>query len=199
MPVVTDVTRGPLSEVSVELVEPRMMHVESYATALTRGWSPDTNRPAAAHDELARISLDAAAFVAEQADPHGAAPPITLPDGTIVARLPSYRRWMWDGEFAGSVSLRWQPGTTELPPHCLGHVGYSVVPWKRQRGYATEALRAILPLARDVGLPFVELTTDVTNVPSQRVILANGGVLFEEFTKPESHGGGAGLRYRIRL
>ena len=26
-------------------------------------------------------------------------------------RLPSYRLWMWDGEFAGSISLRWQPGT----------------------------------------------------------------------------------------
>jgi predicted acetyltransferase len=50
-----------------------------------------------------------------------------------------------------------------------------------------------------VGLPFVELTTDVTNIASQRVILANAGVLFEEFTKPESPGGAPGLRYRIRL
>jgi predicted acetyltransferase len=40
---------------------------------------------------------------------------------------------MWDGDFAGAINLRWQPGTAELPPHCLGHIGYGVVPWKRGR------------------------------------------------------------------
>jgi len=35
---------------------------------------------------------------------------------------------MWDGEFCGQIAFRWQPGTEALPPHCLGHVGYSVVP-----------------------------------------------------------------------
>lgn len=73
------------------------------------------------------------------------------------------------------------------------------MPWKRRLGYATEALRAILPLAREIGLPFVEITTDVTNEGSQRVILANGGVLVEHFTKPASHGGSAGLRYIVQL
>jgi predicted acetyltransferase len=106
---------------------------------------------------------------------------------------------MWDGEFAGSIGLRWQPGTTELPPTCLGHIGYVVVADKRGRGYATQALRQILPEARAVGLPFVELTTDVDNVPSQRVILANGGVEVERFTKPAEYGSGPGIRWRIQL
>ena len=58
--------------------------------------------------------------------------PITLPDGTQVARLPGFVRWMWDGEFCGQIGFRWQFGTEALPPHCLGHIGYAVVPWKRR-------------------------------------------------------------------
>ena len=61
--------------------------------------------------------------------------PISLPDGSTVPRLPGLSRWMWDGEFAGAINLRWQPGSRLLLPTCLGHIGYSVVPWKRRRGY----------------------------------------------------------------
>ncbi len=48
-------------------------------------------------------------------------------------------------------------------------------------------------------LPFVELTTDPDNVASQKVIVANGGVLVERFRKPQAFGGREGLRYRIAL
>jgi predicted acetyltransferase len=37
------------------------------------------------------------------------------------------------------------------------------------------------------------------NEPSQRVILSNGGVLVERFRKPEQHGSGDRLRFRIEL
>lgn len=132
-------------------------------------------------------------------DREGHRPPVTLPDGTTAARLPGFIRWMWDGEFCGIVGLRWQVGTMELPSYCLGHVGYSVVAWRRNKGYATSALRQLLPLARDVGLPYVELTADIDNVASQRVILANGGRLVEEFTKPPAHGSQVALRFHILL
>lgn len=183
----------------MQLVVPSVEHLASYLHALEHGWSPDTQRPAAADEERARIARDAAGFLAEQEDREGRGPPVVLPDGTTVSRLPGFRRWMWDGEFSGVIGLRWQPGTTALPPTCLGHIGYSVVPWKRRRGYATRALGLLLPEARRVGLPWVEITTDVANVASQRVIEANGGVLVERFEKLQSHGGGTGLRYRVPL
>jgi predicted acetyltransferase len=117
----------------MDLVQPGIEHLASYVDALERGWSADTQRPDARLDELLRIAADPMGFVAEQSDPEGRVPPVMLPDGSIVPRLPSYSRWMWDGAFCGSISFRWQLGTTALPPHCLGHTGYSVVPWKRQR------------------------------------------------------------------
>ena len=55
----------------------------------------------------------------------------------------------------------------------------------------------LLPEAREVGLPYVEITTDLTNVASQRVINANGGVVVERFNKAEGYGGAESLRYRI--
>jgi predicted acetyltransferase len=173
--------------------------LDSYVNALSRGWSPDTTRPWAAEEDLKRIGADPQAFLDVQEHDEGEGPPVTLPDGSHRPRLPGFRHWMWDGEFCGSLGFRWQPGTTELPPYCLGHIGYSVVPWKQKRGYATEALRRVLPVVSELGLPYVELVTDLDNVASQRVIAANGGVLVEQFNKPEAFGAGPCRRFRIPL
>ena len=183
----------------MQLVWPALPYLAEYERALTRGWSPDNLRPEAADEELVRIAADAHRFLAEQVDRDAKGPPITLPGGATVPRLPGLHKWMWDGEFCGSIGFRWQPGTPELPPYCLGHIGYAVVPWKRGRGYATQALADILPEARLVGLPYVELTTDDDNVASRKVIEANGGRIVDRFDKPAHYGGAASLRYRISL
>jgi predicted acetyltransferase len=57
----------------------------------------------------------------------------------------------------------------------------------------------VLEEARAEGLRYVEITTEPDNVPSQRVIEANGGELLEEFDKPVALGGKRGLRYRVIL
>ena len=184
----------------MRLVWPAREHLPGYVAALERGWSADNLRgAAAAAEELARIAADAEAFLASLVDREAAGSPIALPDGTSAPRLPGYIRWIWDGEFCGSIGFRWQPGTEALPPHCLGHIGYSVVPWKRGRGYARLALGEVLQDARAEGLRWVEITTPPDNVPSQRVILANGGVLVEEFVTPPALGGRREFRYRIQL
>ena len=182
----------------MQLVRPGPEHLASYVAALEYGWSADNERGVdAAREELARIQADAAAFLASMEDREAKGPAITLPDGSAAKRLPGFKRWLWDGEFCGSIGLRWQPGTTALPPYCLGHIGYSVVPWKQRLGYAKSALRLILPEAKAVGLPYVEITTDPDNIASQRVIEANGGILVEHFIKPQQFGCKPGLRFRI--
>lgn len=182
----------------VELLRPSREHLPEYVRALQQGWSPDNVRgPETAKRELAEIAEDPERFLERQVDRDAKGPPIVLPDGSTVPRLPGYRLWVWDGEFCGAIGFRWRPGTASLPPYTLGHIGYSIVPWKRRRGYATAALGLMLHLARGEGLEYVEVTTDPDNLPSQKVILANGGVLVEQFVKPSQYGEKQGLRYRI--
>lgn len=183
----------------MKLIQATSEHLPSYVAALRAGWSADTAREEAAKEDLGRIEADPNRFLQSLYDPEASGDPIKLPDGSTVERVPGYVRWMWDGEFCGSIGLRWVNGTEELPPTCLGHIGYAVVPWKRRLGYATRALRLLLPEAKGLGLRFVTITTDLDNVASQRVITAAGGVLAERFTKLPQNGGGDALRFRIDL
>jgi predicted acetyltransferase len=187
------------SGTDVRLVWPSAVHLPGYVAALERGWSPDNLRPEAAQEELQAIAANPTKFLADLVDQEAAGAPIKLPDGSLAPRLPGYRRWIWDGDFCGSIGLRWCPGTSALPATCPGHIGYSIVPWKQRRGYATAALRELLPEAKAIGLPYVEITTDPANVLSQRVVLANGGVLVGRFRKPEQSGATEELRFRIDL
>ncbi len=193
----------------MQLIRPTTAHLPGYIAALERGWSPDTTRgPEAAVEALEKIHANPDSFFATVDDPQAKGPTWTAADGAVRARIPGLLRWMWDDAadsegnapgFVGSINLRWMPGHAPLPPHILGHLGYAVVPWQRQRGHATRALGLLLPIAKAQGMPFVDITTDPDNFASQRVITANGGVLVEEFIKDAAWGSKPGLRYRIDL
>ena len=183
----------------MRLVKPSTHHIPAYVAALRRGWSPDILRPEAAQEQLRSIDEDAASFVAKLEDPTAKAGPVTLPDGSKAPRLPSIRRWIWDGEFCGHIGLRWKPGTTDLPPTCSGHIGYSVVPWRQREGLASAALSAILPKAKSVGLDFVEITTSPDNQASVRVIEKAGGALTRRYIADDALGGCETLEFRIVL
>jgi predicted acetyltransferase len=185
---------------TIELLRPTTVLLPSYVSALEAGWSPDNVRKeAAAREQLHAIEVDPERFVDSLDDPTASGGPIPLPDGSTVARLPSIVRWIWDGEVSGAIGFRWQVGTAELPSYVLGHIGFSVVPWKQGKGYARQALSLMLDEARVHGLRYVELTVDPENVASQRVIAACNGVLVERFRKAAAYGLAEALRYRIEL
>ncbi len=199
-------TPAPSSGSSVQLVWPDRAHLPGYVRALERGWSPNNMNPEAGREELVQIEADADAFLASLDSRVERGAPIKLPDGSLVPRLPGYRRWIWLGhDFCGSIGFRWQDnnggkeGNNDLPPYCLGHIGYAVVPWQRQRGCATHALALLLQEAPATGLRFVEITTQPDNLASQKVIRANRGVLVEEFITEPALGGLPELRFRIEL
>lgn len=184
---------------AMQLVTPSLEYIDSYAKALESGWSPNNMRQEQGMEELAKIKADPVAFLASLDSTKVLGDPISMPDGTFVARLPGYRRWLWDGEFCGSIGFRWQKGTEALPPYCLGHIGYAVVPWKRRLGAATQGLQQLLRDAKALGMSYVELTVAHDNAISKRVIEKCGGVFIEAFPLPAAYGEGTEWRYRISV
>lgn len=97
----------------------------------------------------------------------------TLPEGFVLAKY--YLIWNENNEIVGGINIRYQDNDFIL--NYAGHIGYGIAPWERNKGYAKEALKQMLLIARELGLDKVLLTTDENNIASQHVILATGGVL----------------------
>lgn len=161
------------------LVMPTLEGLAGYEDALARGWSPDPRRmddAAYIAAELADLRQDRARYLdkilghaapGQPADPHA---------------LINHAFWIWDGEFAGKADLRYVPATGAVPDSVPGHVGYSVVPWKQGRGYATAALKGLMEVARKKGLSELRILCNVENAASKAVIEKVGGVM--DFTGP---------------
>lgn len=77
------------------------------------------------------------------------------------------------GEVVGSIQLRLE--LTDALKRRGGHVGYSIRPDRRRRGYAARALYDVKRLARRRGLRRLLVTCDKTNAGSRAVIEKNGG------------------------
>jgi predicted acetyltransferase len=65
-----------------------------------------------------------------------------------------------------------------------GHIGYSIRPSERGKGYGTVILALTLERARELGLSHVLLTCDTENTHSAQIIVRNGGVLTSEGYSP---------------
>jgi predicted acetyltransferase len=130
--------------------------------------------PGASGAQLARN--DFAAFVqGMQADERGA----DLPPGIV----PSSQFWLLRHDAAGATMVGISSLRHALTPALEdvgGHIGYSIRPSERQRGYGTRILALTLQHARALGLSRVLVTCDTDNTRSARIIVKNGGVLASE-------------------
>ncbi|MCA9618830.1 MAG: GNAT family N-acetyltransferase [Myxococcales bacterium] len=149
----------------LELVPPAAIHHATFMAAARE--FREEGLPWWIGGDLVLAERDFAAFVAKK---RGDAE--RRDDGFV----PTTHRWaLVEGEMVGRISVH----------HALndalrmegGHIGYDTVPSWRGRGVASEMLRQVLPLARELGLDEVLLTCNDDNAASIRVIEKNGGVL----------------------
>ena len=182
------------------LIKPTLAHLPHYTHALERGWSPDNIRKdEAIREQLAQIADDPERFVAEQDDPDALGPPITLPDGSAVQRLPGIHRWLWDGEFCGVIGFRWQPGSSAVPAARAG--AYRIFGRGVEARAGLRQSGAGVPPAGGAGawLDLCRIDDRSGNIASKRVILFNRGRLVERFRKAAAYGGAEAFRFRIDL
>lgn len=97
---------------------------------------------------------------------------IKLPEN----RVPSIQFVLFDesGHALGFLNLRLRLNEGLL--NYAGHIGYSIRPSQRGKGYGKEQLRLGLAEARKQGLERVLITCDEDNEASRRTILSAGGV-----------------------
>ena len=97
---------------------------------------------------------------------------INLPEN----RVPSIQYVLFDksGHALGFLNLRLRLNEGLL--NHAGHIGYSIRPSERGKGYAKEALRQGLQVAKEKNIKRALVTCSTENPASRAVIIANGGV-----------------------
>jgi len=79
-----------------------------------------------------------------------------------------------DNKIVGVIQIR--HCFNEFLEKYAGHIGYSVCPSERRKGYATQMLRAVLPECKALGIDKVLIACVTGNEGSRRTIINNGGV-----------------------
>ena len=98
---------------------------------------------------------------------------INLPEGWVPAiQLVAFSG---KGQALGFLNLRLRLNNFLLEKG--GHIGYSIRPSERGKGYAQEALRQGLQVAKEKNIKKALVTCSVNNPASRAVILANGGLI----------------------
>lgn len=154
----------------MELITPNISYKKSFLEALAE-YQIDR-----ADDRLDLLALDSD-VLSREFEPyvrklHDESEGKQLPKGYV----PQTTYWLVDGtEFIGRINIR-----HELTPFLLrigGHIGYDIRPSKRKLGYGKKMLALALPKAKALGITKVLITCNETNIGSQKIIEANGGIL----------------------
>lgn len=99
---------------------------------------------------------------------------IDLRDGYVPCTTLFLKR-MSDNKVCGSISIRHE--LNEFLLEFGGHIGYSVTPSERGKGYGKLQLKMALEIAKDLGIEKCLITADETNTLSNKTIISEGGVL----------------------
>ena len=106
----------------------------------------------------------------------------TLPEGKVIAtQFLSVRES--DGRLVGMLQVRHY--FNEYLEKYAGHIGYSIRPSERRKGYAREQLRLSLLYCKEIGLDRVLITCNTSNEGSRRTILSAGGVYENTVHEPD--------------
>lgn len=106
----------------------------------------------------------------------------TVPEGKVQATLFICVRES-DDKLVGMIQVRHY--FSDYLKEYGGHIGYSVRPDERRKGYAKHMLQETLSFCKEIGLNRVLITCLDDNEASRKTILSNGGV-FERKTYSES-------------
>ncbi len=170
----------------VKLVLPSMKYAPAYLKALKEFAKIGEITALGVHVDLKKID-DFKVYIKRARDNRNG---INLAKG----RVPSTTYWAVVGnKIVGRVDIRHKlnKGLRVIG----GHIGYTVVPSERQKGYGTQMLVCALPYAKKLGIKNVLVTCDATNTGSKKIIESNGGKLINQV----QHEDILRLRYNIKL
>ena len=108
--------------------------------------------------------------------------PLTGPDGHAPASQFIFIREE-DLKIVGMINIRFR--LNDYLEKFGGHIGYSVAPSERRKGYATQMLKLVLSECAKLGIGRVLITCVQGNEGSKRTILHNGGVFESTVFDPE--------------
>lgn len=97
--------------------------------------------------------------------------------------VPYHTYWLIDNDrFIGELHFRQL--LTDYLKNYGGHIGYTIRPSERRKGYGKQILKFALPEIQKLGFDRVLVTCNETNIASKKIIEANGG----EFEKANAQG-----------
>ena len=99
---------------------------------------------------------------------------IDLRDGYVPCTTLFLKR-LSDIKICGSISIRHE--LNEFLLNFGGHIGYSVTPSERGKGYGKLQLKKAIEEAKKLNITSCLITADVENIASNKTILSQGGVL----------------------
>lgn len=110
--------------------------------------------------------------------------PGTVPQGSVPATQYLFVRET-DEKIVGMIQIRhrFNPYLEKFG----GHIGYSVAPSERRKGYAAQMLKTALPKCKELGMDKVLITCICGNEGSKRTILKNGGIYESTVYEPDEN------------